>query len=194
MNAEWLKSVWQRLRRLRHADRLDQDLRDEMAFHLAMRTEQLQDAGAADAARGARHQFGNPVRLREDLGTEWTLAPRLAVLFQDLRYAARALRRSSGFAVVVILTLAFGIGINAATFSIVNAVLIRPIGFSEPDRLVALYEELQGFDIAGVFSPPDFADVAREQQSFEDVAAYSNTSMELSGAGSPARLDVARVS
>jgi putative ABC transport system permease protein len=194
LNAEWLNSVWRRLRARWRADRLDQDLRDEMAFHLAMRAEQLQQSGVPDAARRARRQFGNPVRFREDLRQQWTLAPQLALLGQDLRYAARTLRRKPGFALVVVLTLAFGIGINTATFSIVNAVLIRPLGFPEPERLVSLKEDLTGFDTAGVFSPPDFVDVARDQRSFEDVGAYVGSTMELSGAGSPARLDVARVS
>jgi predicted permease len=191
---EWFKSMWQRLRTLGRAGRLEQDLRDEMAFHLAQRAEQLHRAGDADAARHARQRFGNPTRLREDLREQWSIAPRFAVLLQDLRYAGRTLKRSPGFALVVVLTLAFGIGINTATFSIVSAVLLRPLGFPEPERLVALEEALSGFDLAGVFSPPDFVDLAREQQSFEDIAAYANTTMEMSGAGAPLRLDVARVS
>ena len=194
LNTGWLHSAWRRLRARRHADRLDQDLRDEMAFHLAMRTQQMQDAGVDDAERRARHQFGNPARLRDELRREWTVAPRVGLLLQDLRYGARTLRRTPAFALVVVLTLAFGIGINTATFSIVNAVLFRPLGFSEPERLVALQEHLQGFQLAGAFSPADFVDVAREQQSFENLAAYSNQSMELSGAGAPVRLDAARVS
>ena len=188
---EWFKSIWQRLRTLGRAERLNRDLRDEMAFHLAQRAEQLQRSGDVDAARHARHRFGNPARLREDLREQWSVAPRLAMLVQDLRYAGRTLKRSPGFALVVILTLAFGIGINTATFSIVNASLIRPLGFSEPERLVAVRSQLGGF--VG-FSPADFVDVQRAQQSFEDVAAYANQSMELSGAGSPVRLDAARVS
>jgi predicted permease len=190
-DVEWFKSIWQRLWTLGRAGRLDRDLRDEMAFHLAQRAEQLQRSGDFDAARHARHRFGNPARLREDLREQWSVAPRLASLVQDLRYAARTLGRQPGFAIVVILTLAFGIGINTATFSIINAALIRPLGFSEPERLVALQSQVSGF---GGFSPPDFVDVQREQQSFEDVAAYGNQSMELSGAGSPVRLDAARVS
>ncbi len=105
------------------------------------------------------------------------------------------LRRHRRFATVVVLTLGFGIGVNTATFSIVNAVLIRPLGFAEPEQLVMLHERLAGFDLDGApFSPPDFLDVQRDQQSFEGVAAYRSLSVELSGSRDPARLDAAKVS
>jgi putative ABC transport system permease protein len=113
----------------------------------------------------------------------------------DLRHAARALRRHSGFLIVVVLTLGFGIGINTATFSIVNAVLLRPLGFGEPDRLVALQEPLSGFDFENApFSPPDFIDLQREQRAFEQIAAYVERPAELSGSGAPARINVSKVS
>ena len=94
---------------------------------------------------------------------------------------------------VVILTLGFGIGINTATFSIVNAALIRPLGFAEPERLVALHEHLRACEDVP-FSPPDFLDLERDQQSFEGVAAYVNVPFELSGRGEPIRIDGAKVS
>src|SRR6185503_5032649 len=113
----------------------------------------------------------------------------------DLRLAIRTLRRHPGFCVIVVLTLGFGIGINTATFSIVNAVLIRPLGFPEPERLVALHEHLPGVGVEGIpFSPPDFLDLERDQQSFVGVAAYVNLPVELSGIGDPIRLDAAKVS
>jgi putative ABC transport system permease protein len=113
----------------------------------------------------------------------------------DLRHAARALRRHPGFLTVVVLTLGFGIGINTATFSIVNAVLLKPLAFDEPERLVALQERLSGADLENApFSPPDFADVQREQQSFEEIAAYVQRPAELSGSGAPVRIDVSKVS
>jgi putative ABC transport system permease protein len=113
----------------------------------------------------------------------------------DLRHAARALRHHPGFLAVVVLTLGFGIGINTATFSIVNAVLIRPLAFDEPERLVALQERLSGAGLENApFSPPDFADVQREQQSFDGIAAYVQRPAELSGSGAPVRIDVSKVS
>jgi predicted permease len=113
----------------------------------------------------------------------------------DLRHAARGLWHHPGFLAVVVLTLGFGIGINTATFSIVNAVLIRPLGFGEPERLVALHERLAGFDFENApFSPPDFVDLQREQQSFDGVAAYVRRPAELSGSGASVRIDVSKVS
>ena len=107
----------------------------------------------------------------------------------------RSLRKNPGFAAVVILTLGFGTAINTATFSIVNAALIRPLGFAEPERLVALHEHLGGFDIASPpFSAPDFLDLQRDQQSFESMAAFANVPLELSGHGEPIRIDGAKVS
>src|SRR4029434_5438406 len=106
----------------------------------------------------------------------------------DLRHAIRTLRHHPGFCAVVVLTLGLGIGVNTATFSIVNAVLIRPLGFSEPERLVALHQGLPDVEQAP-FSPPDFLDLQRDQQSFEGVAAYLNVPFELSGTGEPIRID-----
>jgi putative ABC transport system permease protein len=121
--------------------------------------------------------------------------PGVTSFLYDLRHAARALRRHPGFLAVVVLTLGFGIGINTATFSIVNAVLIRPLAFGEPERLVALQERLSGSDLENApFSPPDFADVQREQQSFEGIAAYVQRPAELSGNGAPVRIEVSKVS
>jgi putative ABC transport system permease protein len=111
----------------------------------------------------------------------------------DLRHGIRTLRHHPGFCAVVILTLGLGIGINTATFSIVNAVLIRPLGFVDPERLVALHEGLPDVENTP-FSPPDFLDVERDQQSFVGVAAYLNVPFELSGSGEPIRVDAAKVS
>jgi putative ABC transport system permease protein len=117
----------------------------------------------------------------------------MTTFLYDLRHAVRTLRRYPGFCAVVVLTLGLGIGINTATFSVVNAVLFRPLGFPEPDHLVALHESFPGRE--GVpFSPPDFLDLARDQQSFTGVAAYTNTLFELSGGSAPTRIVVAKVS
>jgi len=119
----------------------------------------------------------------------------MTTFLYDLRHAVRTLRRYPGFCAVVVLTLGLGIGINTATFSVVNAVLFRPLGFLEPDRLVALHANMPwaGLERAP-FSAPDFVDLAREQQSFTGAAAYANTPFELSGGNAPTRIDAAKVS
>lgn len=112
----------------------------------------------------------------------------------DIRHAARTLRRNPGFLTVVVLTLGFGIGINTATFSIVNAVLIRPLSYQDPDRLVTIHEVLPGFSDRAPFSPPDLIDLEAMQQSFASVGSFMNIDFELSGLGEPVRVDGAKVS
>jgi hypothetical protein len=119
----------------------------------------------------------------------------MTTFLYDLRHAARTLRRYPGFCAVVVLTLGLGIGVNTATFSVINAVLLRPLGFPDPDRLVALHVNMPWAGLEGApFSAPDFVDLARDQQLFTGVAAYVNTPFELSGGSAPTRIDAARVS
>lgn len=115
-------------------------------------------------------------------------------LANDLRRAARGLARTPGFSIIVVLILATGIGANTAVFSLVNAVLIQPLGFAEPERLVALHEGASegGFDRTP-FSPPDLLDLQRYQESFEGVGAYRNLEFELSGRGEAERVVGAKV-
>ena len=177
------------VRRKRALDGLGQDIRD----HIERETQDNIDKGMApeEARRQAMIRFGNVALIMEDTQAVWGW-PSLDAIRQDLRYVLRTLRRKPAFALVVILTLGFGIGLNTATFSIVNAALIRPLGFADPERLVALHERFGVEDVP--FSPPDFLDVERDQQSFEDVAAYVNLSFELSGRSEPIRIDGAKVS
>jgi predicted permease len=193
--AEWLNSLRLRLRAVLRGRRLEREFRDELAFHLSMREEQLRAAGAADAGRAARRRFGRVARIREDLGDVWAFAPTAGAFARDLRYAARMLRRSPVFTIVVVVTLALGIGANSAFFSVVNAVLIRPLGYADTHRLVSLSE---GFPQAGIdhllFSALDFDDLRNDQQSYDGVAAYRNVPFELTGGGTPERIMGAKVS
>lgn len=101
-------------------------------------------------------------------------------LAYDLRHAVQNLVRSPGFSIIVLLILAVGIGATTAVFSLVNSVLIRPLGFVDLDRLVALHEGAEGSFNRTPFSPPDLLDLQRSQRSFE-VGAYRNLDFELSG-------------
>jgi predicted permease len=193
--AEWLSSLRLRLRALLRRGQLEQDLQDEVAFHLAMREAQLRRTGARDAGVAARRRFGSVTRIREELHEIWTFAPSISGLFRDFRYAARTLRRSPGFAAVVILTIGLGIGANTALFSVVNAVLIRPLGYADSDRLTSV---LEGFPHARIdrlpFSALDFEDFRNSQQSFESVAAYRDGPFELSDSVLPERIVGVKVS
>jgi hypothetical protein len=91
--------------------------------------------------------------------------------WQDVRYGARLLLKNPGFAVIAVLTLALGIGANTALFSIVNGVLLSPLPYQQPERLVALYTSRMEFE-RGSISYPNFLDWRRETSTFSDLAAY----------------------
>jgi len=105
-------------------------------------------------------------------------------LWQDVRFAARSLSRAPALTVVAIFTLAFGIGANTAVFSLVNTVLIRPLPYVDPDRLVMVGETLRGDDHRNV-SPHEYVAWARENRSFDQLAMFSYGSLTLSGRGEP---------
>src|SRR5688572_1992403 len=130
------------LRRLANTFRtrtLTGDIDRELAFHVAERAEQLRRDGVADdeAWRRARLQFGNPLVQRERT-RDVNVMEGLDTLLRNLRYACRGLVRTPGFTATVVLTLAVGIGANTAVFSAIDAVLLRPLPFPDPDRLVQL--------------------------------------------------------
>ncbi len=117
------------------------------------------------------------------------------MLFHDLRYSARSLRKSPGFTVVVILTLALGIGANTAIFSIVDGVLLRPLPFSQPDRLVRLVDDLPGVGLHNIgMSVPELRDLQERSGLFEDVAAELSADMNITGTGHPERGELLGVS
>jgi predicted permease len=111
----------------------------------------------------------------------------LESLLQDLRYGARTLRKSPGFSLVAILTLALGIGANTAIFSVVNGVLINPLPFEKPDQIVAISEKIPNFEKASM-SYPNFVDERKMNRTFTSMAAFRGTGYNLSGAGEPERL------
>jgi putative ABC transport system permease protein len=116
---------------------------------------------------------------------------------QDLKYAVRALRRSPGFALVVVLALALGIGANTAIFSIVNGTLLQPLPYPQPDHLLALFGRFTGIGIPkdqNAFSAPELMDLKRLNTSLSHVAAIQQTSANVNVTGVPERLDGALVS
>ncbi|HET8698096.1 MAG TPA: ABC transporter permease, partial [Gammaproteobacteria bacterium] len=114
----------------------------------------------------------------------------LATVWQDVRYAARTLRRSPGFAAITILILALGIGANTAIFSLVSAVLLKPLPFAEPDRLMLLWEDVSsvGGPTRAEVTPADFADWRERNRSFEGLAALESRTYNLVGGGDPVKL------
>jgi putative ABC transport system permease protein len=114
-------------------------------------------------------------------------------LFQDMRYAARMLRRQPGFALVAVMTLALGIGANTAVFTVVNGVLLRPLPFREPGRLVQLFHGRNG-RLSMTYSPPNFIDITTQSGVFAGATAMTPSSANLTGTGEPQLIDGANVS
>jgi putative ABC transport system permease protein len=117
----------------------------------------------------------------------------LDIVTRDLRYVARGLRRTPGFAIAVVCTLALGIGANTAIFSVVDQVLFRPLPYPNGDRLLMAYESFQGED-RNVVSPANWLDWQRESRTIERMAAWRDRLATLTGAGEPAELNVQLVS
>jgi putative ABC transport system permease protein len=119
----------------------------------------------------------------------------METLFKDLRYGLRSLLKHPGFTAIAVITLALGISANTAMFSVINAVLLRPLPYQDPARLVTIWEESPERDMYEM--PVSFAnlrDWVDQNHSFEQISAYTFTNLNLTGAGEPARLGTVRAS
>jgi putative ABC transport system permease protein len=138
-------------------------------------------SGPARTLRGALAAVGDVVPN--------AIAAHSEILRQDVRYAGRSLRTSPGFTLTAILVIALGVGANAAAFSLADFVLLRPLPFHEPDRLVDLWESTPGYPHME-FSPANYRDMKAMTHSFAAMGAYSDRTMNLVGTGEPRRLTV----
>jgi len=166
-----------------------------MQLHLALRREQLESRGLAseDARIAAARRFGNALRLKEESVDAWGWRW-LEQFAQDLRFACRTLIKAPGFTLIIVLTLALATGATTAIFSIVNGVLLRPLPFADPDRLVQIYGRVWAEDRGEpdpVTGPVGvFALTAFESQSttFDGFTAYDLSTKHLDGPAGPERL------
>jgi putative ABC transport system permease protein len=196
-------SLWPRLREAIRAQvrrkAEEREMEEEMRFHLesetAARVRAGQDPGAA--RRAALHSFGAVDRYQEEVrdarGLRW-----LDDAIKDVRFGARSLARAPGVSAVAVVTLALGIGATTAIFSVVKGVLLEPLPFGEPDRLVSVWGRFlpeSGFDFpVFVLSPPEYFDYRAENRTMEDVAVVSGTSVTIVPDGGAAqRVRAARV-
>ena len=180
-----------RLRALFLRRRLDRDLDEELRFHIAMREQKNIGQGVpiSEAQLAARRRFGNISSFKEACREMWTLGS-IEIFWQDLRYALRTMRKSPGFTLVAVLALALGIGANTAIFSIVNAVLLKPLPYRDPGQLTLLWGNVRRVKVErrGA-SYPDFVDWRKQSKSFVDMAGYNDVSFTLTGADEPERMD-----
>ncbi len=191
-----LRSYTRRLAALFRKDQLEDELADELSFHLEMEIEENRRAGmsAAEARRAALTKLGGlertKVLYREQRGLPW-----LESLAQDLRHAGRTIRRSPGFTAVALVSLALGIGANTAMFSVGNALVLRPMPYPEPDRLVSLYETgiTQGGYAEGSVSMPNLDDWRHGSTKFDEMACYTNAGANLATDAAAVRVFGARV-
>ena len=179
-----LTELARRLRMLFRGDSFDHDLQEEMRLHLELRQQAHIGDGLspAEARAAARRQFGNATLLRETSGDAWGWRG-LRNFAQDLRYGARALLRTPGFTLLAILTLALGMGANTAIFSVVNAVLLNPLAYQDPGRLVTLLHYGNGPVAAA-----NYIDWRDQSHSFTAMAAAQYWSPNLTGVDSPEHL------
>jgi hypothetical protein len=175
-------------------ERRETDLDDEIRSHLQMAASDRVERGesSAQAVTRARKEIGNIELIKEITREMWGWAS-LERLLQDLRFGFRILAQAPVFATVAILTLALGIGANTALFSVLNGVLLKPLAFREPDRLVTMYESKVYFE-NGSITYPNFLDWQRENHSFSQIAAFRSTGMNLTGLGDSERVKVQMVS
>ncbi len=178
-----MRTFWSKI--FRRDPALDADLADELRAHFDMEVERHIDRGLTpEAARAAAHaRFGNTTAIAERSHDAWRF-PAIDSFFQDLRQGLRGLSRAPGFAAVVILTLACGIGLNTAIFSVVRTVLLKPLPYPNQDRLVYFGEKVGGSGLVSV-TWVNYQHWRDANHTFEVMAARQFTTPTLTGRGEP---------
>jgi predicted permease len=169
----WLRLIYTRLNGLLRKNRIEQEMEEEMRFHLRMRTRENIERGMLpdDAEQEARQRFGNVGKIK-DLGRDIKGGGFMETLWQDMRYGARMLLKQPGFTLVVVITLALGIGANTAIFSLIDAVLLKTLPIERPEQL--LFIDNVGARGGGGSPPyPCFEQFRNQNQSFTGISAFS---------------------
>jgi predicted permease len=180
-------------------NQFDRDLEDELRFHEEMKAHALADAEglSGDEARAAaRRRIGNPLRLREQSREPWMFAT-AATFGEDVRHALRLMRRDPGFTAAALATLALGIGLNTAVFSVAYGVLWRPLPYPDADRLIMVSSAQQtgtGVRTFATWAPVSYEGLRPRVTALDHLAAYAPIDAELTGRGEPLQVPALDVS
>ena len=182
----------------RTSARIGADVDDELRFHLDMRAQELMAAGMTDgdARREAVREFGDIEFTRrycqalDERGERATQRRDwIGDVAHDLTQAVRVLRRSPGFLLIALITIGLGVGANSAIFNVIRGVLLRPLPFADPDRLIAVYEDNRPEQsLRSQLAAADYVDYRREQSTLTDLGAVGYASLSYQGDGDPVAL------
>src|SRR3984957_10875815 len=190
----WLKQLFS-------CRRLYNDLSVEMQQHLDEKIEELVATGMCrkDATAAARREFGNLRLLEEDSRDVWRWVL-VENLFADVRYGLRMLGRNPVFTVVGLLTIAIGIGANAAVFSVVNSVLLKPLNYPKAEELVSLHQTAPGaagladFENGLLLSPSMYFTYSEQNRTFQSLGVWVTNTANVTGQAEPEQVRLAAVS
>ncbi|HEX3436990.1 MAG TPA: ABC transporter permease [Pseudacidobacterium sp.] len=183
MKMRWFHKLVMQIQMLLRRGNAGAQLNDELQFHLDQQIAENIAAGMSDddARHAAMRSFGNPATLRDQTRNSWSWNW-LESLLRDIRISIRTLLRTPGFAVVAVLVMALGIGANVALFTVVRSVLLKPLPFKDPEKLVALYDHMDDGKTAYLFvAPGDFYDWQKQTHSFEQMAIWKWSGFNASG-------------
>src|SRR5579864_4032235 len=189
------------LRQLFSRGRLNRELSEEIQAHLDEKVEELVAEGMSrdEAMRSARREFGNVGLIEEDCREVWAW-PSVEDVFFDIRYGLRSLTHSPVFAVVALLTIAIGVAANAAVFSVVNSVLLKPLNYPKAEELVALHqvapgaEGLADFENGLLLSPSMFFTYSEQNQTFQSLGVWITGTANVTGMAEPEQVRTVSVS
>src|SRR5580658_8506458 len=189
-----LRNITTGLRSLFRREQVDQELDEELRAYQEMAAEEKVNQGMSrkDALRAVRLERGS-LEITKEVVRSAGWESFVETCWEDLRFAARILRKNPGFAAVAVLTLALGIGANTAMFSVVEGVLLAPLQYFHPDRLVMVWENNPRFPRVWV-SYPNFRDWEHSAHSFQQMAAGMDQGVDLTAPGAPEHVNGKEIS